>query len=424
MTGYTWRASFGVLIFFLCGLFVKGDAQLKRGSETTWSPDGRQILFSSSLSLPNREIYNNPGLNIQQLTRNTYAGVYPMLTPDGKNTLFTTNEEGPRQAYVMNMPGNLVCPSLSTNVCLCQRGSDKPELFAAGVVSTEFMETSSTFSPDGKTVYFTRSDIQFADNTILQSHFRNGVWTTPEVASFSGVWRDSEPDVSPDGMKLFFVSNRPVSGDKPLIDPFEGRITPGANIWYVEKRGDGWGEPVHLAGAINQVPRVFNPSITKSGILYFSAYLSDGAGKNQIYRSVPVNGVYGAPERLSFSDPQWNHMDPSVDPDERFMVFASNRPGAIDGSNDIFIVFQKDGVWGEPIAFGESVNSRWLENAPNLAPDGKTLYFTSTRTNPGLFPKKKESYADVSHRLQSAENGSRNIWRVNIVNWLENNSPR
>lgn len=293
-----------------------------------------------------------------------------------------------------------------------------PVLFAPGIVSTEFQETTATFTPDGKTVYFTRSDMQFSDNTILESHLVNNRWTEPKVASFSGVWRDSEPHVSPDGRKLFFVSNRPVSGDKPLTDLFNGRVTPGANIWYVEKKGDDWGNPVHTGQALNAVPRVFNPSIAKSGILYFSAFLPDGGGKNQIYRSVPVNGVYGAPERLSFSDPQWNHMDPSIDPDERFMIFASNRPGTVANSNDIFICFQKNGVWGAPVALGESVNSPALENAPSLGPDGKTLYFTSSRSNLGIFPKKKETYGDVTKRLNGAENSSRNIWQVDVSAWI------
>ena len=306
-----------------------------------------------------------------------------------------------------------------TNFSFSQISAKQPEIFAPGIVSTVFQETSASFTPDGKTVYFTRSDIQFADNTILESHFQNNRWSQPEVASFSGIWRDSEPNVSPDGKKLFYVSNRPISGDKPLTDPFNGRITPGANIWYVEKKGNDWGEPVHLEGAINAVPRVFNPSITKSCVLYFSAFLPDGGGKNQVYRSVPVNGIYGAPELLSFSDSQWNNMDPSVDSEERFMVFASNRPSAVANSNDIFIVFQKDGKWGEPVSLGETVNSPALENAPSLAPDGKTLYLTSNRPNLSIFPKKKENFVDVTKRLLNVENGSRNIWRVDISDLLK-----
>ena len=305
----------------------------------------------------------------------------------------------------------------SLQCVLCQIA--QPKLFAPGVISTEFMETSATFTPDEKTVYFTRSDFQFSDNTILESHFAGGKWKEPEVASFSGEWRDSEPHVAPNGTKLFFVSNRPVkAGGKPLVANFGGRSFPGANIWYVEKKGNDWGEPIHIEGAVNAVPSVYNPSVAKNGTLYFSGVLPDGEGKNQIYRSVLKNGEYGAPERLSFSDTKYNHIDPSIAPDESFIVFSANRPGGLGASADVHICFQTDGKWGEPVNLGTSVNSSFLENAPSLAPDGKTLYFTSMRPKVITFPKLKENKKLVLKRLREAENGSRNIWEIDLSDWI------
>lgn len=115
-------------------------------------------------------------------------------------------------------------------------------------------------------------------------------------------------------------------------------------------------------------------------------------------------------------------MDPSVAPDESFMIFAGNGPGSMNNSADIYICFQKDGKWGEPVSLGETVNSNWLENAPVLAPDGKPLYFTSMRPQTIDFPKKKENAADVAKRLRNAGNGSRNIWQIDISSWLNNRS--
>lgn len=311
---------------------------------------------------------------------------------------------------------------LSGNLHLVLAQTPKPTLFAPGIVSSEFTDTTATFSPDGRTVYFVRSDVQENYNTILESNLKNGKWSEPKVVSFSGWWNDSEPCVSPDGNKLFFTSNRPVTaGGKTLTATFRNRIGTGKNIWYVEKKGDDWGEPVHIEGALAEYQMVYNPSVAKSGTLYFSGVLPDDPTKNQIYRSVLANGVYGKPERLSFSDIKWNHMDPSVDPDERFMVFAANRPGSLGGSADIYIVFQKNGVWGEPVSLGEDVNSSSLENAPVLAPDGKTLYFSSSRPAANIYPKnQRDDFAALTKRLHSTENGSRNIWQVDISSWIAN----
>lgn len=294
-----------------------------------------------------------------------------------------------------------------------------PVLFAPGIVSSEFTDTTATFTPDGQTVYFVRSDMQENLNTILESHLKNGKWSTPQVAPFSGWWNDSEPFVAPDGKKIFFTSNRPVTGSEPLTTIFRNRTITGKNIWYVEKKGDNWNAPVHLDGALSEYRMIYNPSVARNGTLYFSGVLPDDPTKNQIYRSVPIDGVYGKPERMPFSDTKWNHMDPSVDPDERFMVFAANRPNSMGGSADIYIVFQKNGTWGEPISLGEGVNSLSLENAPVLAPDGKTLYFSSGRAPVSIYPKKRaDDLKTLTDRLHSAENGSRNIWQVDISAWI------
>lgn len=317
----------------------------------------------------------------------------------------------------------LICAAvliITGNLQLISGQTATPTLFASGVVSSEFTDTTATFSPDGRTVYFVRSDAQENLNTILESHLKNGKWSEPRVVSFSGWWNDSEPSVSPDGQKLFFTSNRPVTaGGKPLTVTFRNRVGTGKNIWYVEKKGDDWSAPVHIEGALAEYQMIYNPSVARNGTLYFSGVLPDDTTKNQIYRSVPVNGVYGKPERLSFSDAKWNHMDPSVDPDERFMVFAANRPDSLGGSADIYIVFRKNGAWGEPVNLGETVNSTSLENAPVLAPDGKTLYFSSSRAAENIYPKiKRDDFAALNKRLHSPENGSRNIWRVDISFWI------
>lgn len=315
-------------------------------------------------------------------------------------------------------------PSLIFVLAICvhsqsERAGPGPSIFAPGIVSTEFQETTASFTPDGKTVYFTRSDVQENDNTILESHLINRRWSTPVVASFSGIWRDSEPDVSPDGKRLFFISNRPVKGNRPIMTTLGTYTFNGSNVWYVEQRGNDWGQPIHLPGAINDIARLYNPSIARSGTLYFSAVLPDGGGRNQIYRSVPGNGVYGRPERLSFSDPNFNHMDPTVDPEERFIIFAANLPGSLAGSADLYISLHKDGRWEEPISLGENVNSTALENAPVLHPDGHTLYFSSARPNVGVFPKpRKETFADVTARLHRILNGQRNIWFIDIKDQL------
>jgi hypothetical protein len=102
-------------------------------------------------------------------------------------------------------------------------------LFAPGIISTSDDEFGGTFSPDGKTCWFSKSMLRFYLDVICYSEFRDGKWQTPRVAPFSGSYRDFDPVLSPDGKKMVFTSNRPV----------EGKLKQDYDIWMVEKKDDG-----------------------------------------------------------------------------------------------------------------------------------------------------------------------------------------
>lgn len=350
----------------------------------------------------------------------------PVLTPPVPHT---TGLRAPASRTTLNL---LIAASLATGACTATTAAASaetssavttppasvslpaPQLFAPGVVSSVWTETSAALTPDGREVYFTRSDYITADNTILVARHADGAWQPPHIASFSGQWRDSEPHVSPDGQHLYYVTNRPAQpGGEPLVAELNGRKFPGAHLWRVARQGRDWGQPERIEGAINDVPMVYNPSVAADGTIYFSGIRADSGGRNQIYRAARVDGRYPVVEKLPFADNRWTHMDPAVDPGQRYLVFASNRPGSLEGSADLFISFRVDGVWQEPEWLGERVNSSALENAPSLSPDGRTVYFTSMRQPPVRYPKPRDEAA-FERRLSGIENGTRNVWQVDI----------
>src|SRR6185437_12193050 len=86
-----------------------------------------------------------------------------------------------------------------------------PQLFSPGVISGPANDGAPSFTPDGKTLFFTRSGA--GAGTILESHLVNHKWTPPTIASFSGRWNDQHAAISPDGTFLVFTSTRPVPGE-------------------------------------------------------------------------------------------------------------------------------------------------------------------------------------------------------------------
>ncbi|HTE28436.1 TPR end-of-group domain-containing protein [Flavitalea sp.] len=71
---------------------------------------------------------------------------------------------------------------------------------------------------------------------------------------------------------------------------------------------------------------------------------------------------------------------PYIAPDESFLIFESQRPGGIEGSLDLYISFKnKIGSWGIPVNMGPKINSGSSERFARLSPDGKYLFFGSSR---------------------------------------------
>jgi Tol biopolymer transport system component len=283
-----------------------------------------------------------------------------------------------------------------------------PQIFAPGVVSGPANDGSPTFTPDGRTLFFTRSGANAG--FILESHLTNGAWTAPTVAPFSGQWNDQHPTMAPDGSYLIFVSTRPAPGISEKV----------AHLWRVNRTGTGWGEPTHLPDAVNIGTRIFAPSVAADGSIYFLSISANRAF--QLYRSRFMNNAYEKAERLPFSDSASADVDPEIAPDQSFLVFASAGRIAGDSKEHLYIVFTHDGSWGDvtPLRYtGDDDNGWSTDNEPNLGPDRRTLYFSSDRTvMPHLPRTRAQGEADLA-RIEQWDNGNTNVWSLSLAPFLD-----
>ena len=104
-------------------------------------------------------------------------------------------------------------------------------LFAPGVISTGDYESHATLTPDGREIYFLKMAPNFSRWSIFVSRYRNGGWSQPEVAPFSGQYQDADPYITADGRHFYFISDRP-------IKPGDERQS-HHDIWVMDKIDSG-----------------------------------------------------------------------------------------------------------------------------------------------------------------------------------------
>jgi len=237
-----------------------------------------------------------------------------------------------------------------------------PQLFAPGIISTPAHEFSCSFTPDGKEFYFTRMDPKRRQNLIYVIKSIDGTWTEPEVVPFIQNRMSFEPRVTPDGSRLYFTWDQPVPGQEGF----------GMNVWYVERTGKGWSDPINPGQFLNP-NKAMCISVTLDGTIYTSD-ISGGPGTEAIASARLVNGEYQKLERLPAPiNVGAQDMYPYVAPDESYLIFASRRQSP-PSSSGLFVSFKNpDRTWGEPRA----IDLGFPAGLPLVSPDGKYLFFTA-----------------------------------------------
>jgi len=155
-----------------------------------------------------------------------------------------------------------------------------------GKINTKFHESSTSFSNDGKTVYFTRNNYSKrklganASGTILlkmyKATFIDDKWSNVEDLPFnSNDYSVAHPALNADGTKLYFASDMPDS--RGLSD-----------LYVVDVNEDGtYGEPKNLGDRINTEGRETFPYISDTGRLYFASDGHVGLGGLDVFVAVP-----------------------------------------------------------------------------------------------------------------------------------------
>jgi len=184
---------------------------------------------------------------------------------------------------------------------------------------------------------------------------------------------DDCPSISADGLTLFFHSNR--SGGY------------GNSDIYVATRAtlaDDWGGPVNLGPTVNTSSNDSSPHISADGLsLYFESNRPGGYGQGDLYVTTraTVSNPWGPPVNLgSMINRSADERGHDISADGLMLFFGSNRPGGY-GQRDLWVTTRATAnePWGEPVNLGTTVNSSSQDYSPSISADGLMLFFGSGR---------------------------------------------
>jgi len=283
----------------------------------------------------------------------------------------------------------------------------EPTVFAPGIISTGDYEFAADFSPDGKSIYFVKSTPDFSFWTMVSSQFENNKWSEPQVMPFSGKYTDGDQFVTSDGKRIFFISARPLSINASPAAPIRLRI------WVTDRTENGWSEPVNLGEPVNGDGSQYFPTLTKDGTLYFGSNRKGGNGGVDLYRSKFANGKFLEPENLGDTiNTKFDEYEPLIAPDERFLIFMANgRPDGL-GGYDLFISYNENGKWTKPENLGAPINSPADDFSPKISPDGKYFFWTSNRRVIGLGKTTYRNYREMINDYRNLQNGLGDIYYI------------
>ncbi len=238
----------------------------------------------------------------------------PLLLGNGRVLYFTSNRGGDQDIY-----------------SAVQGYNDWEQIQAAGPArNTPGDEGGTTITPDGRWMVFTGCDRLggLGDCDLYIAEYIGGSWRNIRnlgATVNSSAW-DSQPTLSPDGLMLFFVSERPGGSG-------------GTDIWMTRRSyGGEFGAATNLGATINSTGDEFAPYISADNItLYFSSDTHPGIGGQDIYRSRMTDRGWTSPQHIGTPiNSEYDDYFCSLRLNSDDLYFASNRPGG-SGDLDIYL---------------------------------------------------------------------------------------
>lgn len=316
------------------GKYEESNQQMERFASMRPSDD-RAMAYKANPNYLPKILEQGKKFNLQNADFNSEQSDFGGTLHDGKLWV-TSGRNNSRKTYGWNDQPFLDVYSMTKN----SDGSYQAAELANNKINTKYHEGLVTFTPDGKTMYFSResyfekdyekdslSKVRYSQLYLFKATKLGDDWDTVESLSINSEnYSVKNPAVSPDGSTLYFASNMP--------DGYGG-----FDIYKATINDDGTiGEPVNMGQKINTEGQEMFPYVSSNNTLYFSSNGHLGLGGLDVFYTKEVDGKWtpirnvGIPVNSNADDFAF-----TIDEDTEEGFVSSNREGG-KGSDDIYFV--------------------------------------------------------------------------------------
>jgi hypothetical protein len=307
--------------------------------------------------------------------------------PDGAAPLHIAREQGNQEITDLLLKKGArdtpkVFPGLKGDYLGQKKPGKRGVIFAPGIISkAESRDLMHGFFNNGKLFITYRYPIGFKGNwtrfPVFLMKKAGEKWTELYQSKLVGKPWFYNLEFVPVGERMIFAWTKNLDGSGPARELY---------LWSATKTPGGWTQPIRFQAPVNTGFDTW-PSLSADKTLYFFSRRAGGLGSADIYVSIPENGEYKSVKNLGkVINTKYIEEDPYVAPDGSYLLFDSDKPGGF-GGYDLYISYRKaNGSWTQPINLGDKINSKYSENRAYVSPDGKYLFYTSSRTgNPDAY---------------------------------------
>jgi len=191
-------------------------------------------------------------------------------------------------------------------------GGIRATVFLPELVPEGMLVHGGCFSPGQTEFMFTVSDAAFQRFDVKTIRRVGDGWSSPRNAFFNSSANEHGTSFSPDGKTLYFSSTRPVH-NTTTVSTWQ--------LWRCQRTGEEWGMPTHVDIPNLRDALVSHPSVATDGTLYFHAGAPDYS-ELQIYSARPDGNRFGDASRLPAEiNRGLQQYTPFIDPERRFLLF-------------------------------------------------------------------------------------------------------